>query len=711
MSKMIVQTTILAVTLAGNYLANAADTPALSFTTEQVSLGREEYRTSCANCHGPTLGGGPVAPPLDSASFRMRWRLKTAGELTTYMRTKMPPDNPGGLPETTYINMLAYILNGNGTKPGTKPLPADLAQLPAASLGSMWRLSAVPSSHEAEGVAAWRPDHIDAISQQVQKQRKERMLALTPVTEAMLKDPPPGSWLAFRGAFDAHGFSPLSQIKRDNVAKLQVAWSWALAAGHNQIEPLVHEGIMFVASNGTVQALDAATGDLMWQYSGQGSSGDVRRNIAISGDRIFLPDGGRIIALDMHTGTLVWEHNVIAPEDQVRFGAGPLAAKGKIIVPVTGCSAPYPGGCYVVAFDAGTGEEAWRFNVIARPGQPGGNSWNGLPVDHRFGGSVWVTPTYDPDLDLIYFGTAQTYAVGGLLTGASGKPGASDALYTDSTIALRPETGQLAWYYQHLKRDVWDLDWVFERILATLKIDGKPRRVVIGSGKLGIFDVLDATSGAYLLSYDVGMQNLVSAIDPKSGDKTIAPGFEPKPNVKQYLCPSSMGFRNWLSGAFDAGAGVVYIPLADSCMQYEWTPNEEVGARDIQISPSIRQDSDGNFGRVQAFNLLQKKRLWEVRRRPFPSSAILATAGGLLFEGSRDRFFRASDNRTGEVLWKMRLDGAPSAFPITYSVNGIQYVAVTTGGGNPFDAVLGSMTPEIATGKGGTTLWVFRLPP
>jgi alcohol dehydrogenase (cytochrome c) len=360
--------------------------------------------------------------------------------------------------------------------------------------------------------------------------------------------------------------------------------------------------------------------------------------------------------------------------------------------------------------DAATGREAWRFNVIARPTQPGGDSWNGLPLDHRFGGSVWITPTYDPDLDLIYFGTAQTYSVGGLLTGASDKPGSSDALYTDSTIALRPQTGQLVWHYQHLKRDVWDLDWVFERTLATLKIEGKPRRVVIGSGKIGIFDVLDAATGAYLFSYDVGMQNLVSAIDPNTGDKTIAPQFKPEPNVKQYLCPSSMGSRNWLSSALGPN-GIVYIPLADTCMEYEWTPNPKVGALDIRISPSIRKDSDGNFSRVQAFDLLQRKKLWEVRRRPFPSSAILATAGGLVFEGSRDRFFRASDDRSGKVLWTMRLDGAPSAFPVTYSVNGTQYVAVTAGGGNAFDAVLAGITPEIATGKGGTTLWVFRLPP
>jgi alcohol dehydrogenase (cytochrome c) len=708
MSK-IARVIVLALALGTGNLARAVDS-GLSFTADQLSAGRAQYAGACANCHGTTLGGGPGAPPLNGTSFRAHWRLKSAENLVSYMRAKMPPDNPGALADTAYVDLLAVVLNANGVKVGAKPLTSDPALLAKLTLHSVWPMPTVSSTHEEDEIAAWRPDRIDTISQQVQQQRKERMLALRPVTDDMLKNPPVGSWLAFRGGQDAHGYSPLKQINATNVAHLTTAWSWALAAGHNEIEPLVHDGIMFVASNGTVQALDAATGDLMWRYVGEGGSSDVKRNIAISGDRIFLPDGGDVVALDMHTGALVWKQRVIAPEDQIRFGAGPLVAKGKIILPVTGCSAPYPGGCYVVALDAETGDEAWRFNIIARPGQPGGDSWNGLPLDQRFGGSVWITPTYDPNLDLIYFGTAQTYWAGGLLNGASEKPGANDALYTDSTIALHPETGELAWHYQHMKRDVWDLDWVFERTLATSTIDGKARRVVIASGKIGIFDVLDAATGAYLQSYDVGMQNLISAIDSKTGEKTIAPQFKPQPNVKQYMCPSSMGFRNWLSSALDPSA-VVYIPLADTCMDYVWNPNNKIGAMDMMISPSIRKDSDGNFGRLQAFDVVQRKKLWEVRRRPFPSSAILATAGGLVFEGSRDRFFRASDSRTGQMLWEMRLDNAPSAFPISYSVKDTQYVAVTTGGGNAFDAMLASMSPEITTGKGGTTLWVFRLPP
>jgi alcohol dehydrogenase (cytochrome c) len=708
-----IEQAILAVIVAMGSIGYAADTPVASFTAQQADRGRAEFENTCSNCHGPTMGGGPGGPALNSAAFRARWRLQTADALATYIRMNMPPDNPGSLTGAASADLLAYILSGNGAAAGTRTLPTDHAQLAAITVGSVWPAPEVPATRDEEGVASFQPDRTDSVTQRVLNQRSERMRALQPVTEAMLKNPPTGSWLAFRGGYDAHGFSPLAQIHRGNVAKLKMAWSWALAPGRNQIEPLIYNGIMFVASNGKVQALDAATGDLMWQYSGRGSAGggDTRRNIAILGDRIFLPDGGRAVALDMHSGAVVWERTVFAPGDQVRFGAGPLAVKDKIILPVTGCGAPYPGGCYVVALDAKTGLEAWRFYVIARPGQPGGNSWNGLAVDHRFGGSVWITPTYDPDLDLIYFGTAQTYSVGGLLNGTSNQPGASDALYTDSTIALHPQTGKLAWYYQHLKRDIWDLDWSFERSLATLTIDGKPRRVVIGSGKIGIFDVLDAASGTYLRSYDVGLQNLVSAIDPKTGEKTIAPQFAPQPNVDQYVCPSSMGYRNWLSAAFDADRGIVFIPLAESCMSYQWTPTHELGARDIQILPSLPRDSDGNLGRLQAFDLVKGKKIWEVRRRPFPSSALLATAGGLIFDGSRDRFFRASDDRTGKVLWEARLDGAPSAFPVTYSVNGVQYVAVTTGGGNAFDAVLGSLTPEIATGKGGTTLWVFSLGP
>jgi alcohol dehydrogenase (cytochrome c) len=416
-----------------------------------------------------------------------------------------------------------------------------------------------------------------------------------------------------------------------------------------------------------------------------------------------------MVALDMRSGAVVWEHTVASAADPIGFSGGPLIAKGKIIQGMSGCVAPYPGGCYVLALDPETGAEAWRFNTIARPGQPGGDSWNGAPVDQRYGGSVWNAGSYDPALDLLFIGTGQTYKAATLLQNGSGGPGSADALYTDSTLALRPETGELVWYFQHMGQDVWDLDWAFERTLATLTIDGAPRRTLTTAGKLGIFDTLDAATGRYLFSVDVGLQTLVEAIDPLTGAKKVGAAFKPVPDADQTICPSAYGGRDWPATAFNPTSGILFVPLNEACMPYRWFPG---GSLDIYGLPMPRPGGDGMIGRVQAIDLAAHKTLWTMRRRAPQSSAILATAGGIVFEGSHDRWFRASDDRTGRTLWQIRLNGAPSAFPITYSVDGVQYVAVSAGAGSHdfLESRMGTLTPEIATPSSGTTLWVFRLP-
>jgi alcohol dehydrogenase (cytochrome c) len=522
----------------------------------------------------------------------------------------------------------------------------------------------------------------------------------------MLRSPPPGEWLNWRNTYDAHGFSRLDQVNRGNVKGLQLAWSWQLASGPNEITPLVHDGVLFVASRDRVQAIDAASGDLLWQFVRPGASGIVR-NIAIYGDLVYFATGVEVLAIDIHDGHLVWQKQIAQPSDGVYVTSGPLAAKGKIFEGMSSCHMPYPGGCFIVALDALTGQEAWRFHTIARPGQPGGDSWNGAPTDERFGASVWTAGSYDPDLNLLFFGTGQTYRTALLLQGGTGRPGSTDALYTNTTLALRPETGEMVWYYQHVARDVWDLDWAYERTLATIMVDGKPRRTVTTAGKLSIFDTLDAATGRYLFSKDMGLQNLISAIDPKTGIKTISPKFKPEPNVEKTVCPSALGGRNWPSTAYNPQSGVLFVPLNEDCMGFLWTPGPTF---DIRPYPIARPDSDGMIGRVEAVDLATGKTLWVRRERASHASSILATAGGVIFEGSRDRWFRASDDRTGDVLWKMRLDGSVSSSPITYSVGGVQYVAVTSGGGGPLDGLMAGLTPEVQTPATGTTLWVFRLP-
>jgi alcohol dehydrogenase (cytochrome c) len=244
-----------------------------------------------------------------------------------------------------------------------------------------------------------------------------------------------------------------------------------------------------------VQAIDAATGDLLWHYARQlpeGSRPGVKRNLSIYGGALLVPTSdSHIVALDIKTGRVIWDR-AIGDFKQNRVSGGPLVAKGKIMQGVTGSS---PGGNYIIALDAATGDEAWRFYTIARPGEPGGDSWNGLPLDKRNGASVWTAGSYDPALNLAYFGIAQTYDTGPLLHPVNQPGVTNDGLYTDSTVALNPDTGKLVWHFQHMQNDQWDLDWAFERQLIKLPINGTTRTVAVTAGKEAIYDAVDAATG------------------------------------------------------------------------------------------------------------------------------------------------------------------------------------------------------------------------
>jgi alcohol dehydrogenase (cytochrome c) len=552
------------------------------------------------------------------------------------------------------------------------------------------------------------------------KSRQDTLDKLTPLTDAAMRAPAKGDWLMWRRTYNGQGFSPLAQIDRQNAARLTSAWTWSLAQSPNEITPVVHDGVLFVASGGRIEALDGATGAVLWRYvrpriSTSTAAGHTLRSIALYENMVIAgtPDG-HDIALDMKTGKVVWDHEVIPASDRgPRLDAGPLVAHGKVIQGVSSCN-NIKGGCWIVGLDARTGAEIWKFNTIARPGQPGGDSWNGHPVDERFGGSVWNAGSYDPDLNLVYIGVAQTYDAGTLLEPNGPKGQNADGLYMDSTLALDPDTGKLVWHYQHFNRDVWDYDWAFERVLIDLPVNGRERKMSVTAGKIAIFDAIDRTNGQYLFSHDMGVQNLVKSIDPKTGRKIIDPQFEPVSGKTVSLCPHSGGAKNWLATSYDASTHVLYVPLVESCQNFTYTARSPdkvaAGGSDLGYVVKARPDSDGNFGRVDAVDLTTGKLLWSRRGRPPQSSSLLATAGGLVFEGARDREFRALDSRTGKALWSYGLDAVPSSTPITYTAHGQQYVAVVAGGGNPHDLTWREMTPEITDPAEGVTLYVFKLP-
>jgi alcohol dehydrogenase (cytochrome c) len=537
---------------------------------------------------------------------------------------------------------------------------------------------------------------------------------ITPVTDALLVHVPDGDWLTWRRGYDATGYSPLKAITRDNVRHLRSAWAWSLPNGPNEATPLVHDGVLFVHAYGDkVQALDATTGDLLWQYSRQlprDEQPSVKRAIAIYGDRLYVPTSDvHIVALDVKSGQVVWDQAVGDRKGGFGLTGGPLVARGKVMVGTIGRAA---GGNVIVALDAATGKEAWRFHVIARPGEPGGNSWNGLPLDKRNGASVWIPGSYDAELNLAFFGPAQTYDTAPLRN-LSGQPGVTnDALYTDSTVALDPNTGRLVWYFQHQNNDQWDFDWSFERQLIKLPLFGQNRTMVVTGGKQAIFDTLDAANGLYASSVDLGLQNLVTSIDPKTGAKTVDPKLVPGDGETKFICPHTGGARSWLPTSYDPSTKLIYIPLVESCGELAPVAAGERAnlMTGVRWTLRPRPDSDGKYGRLQAIDIETKRVAWITRQRAPQTTGVLATAGGLIFAGALDRVFSAYDSATGALLWKTRLNDVPNSSPITYMVNGRQYIALTVGNGGAQATTFPPLVPEIRNPPDrGAAIWVFEL--
>ncbi|HEX4024365.1 MAG TPA: PQQ-binding-like beta-propeller repeat protein [Steroidobacteraceae bacterium] len=706
---------------------NFFDSGPVSFTADQAARGQVAYNTNCGSCHGGHLDDGQFAPAVKGAAFKTQWSNQSSAALFSLIRTTMPPTAPGNLSNQTYADIEAYLLAANGAAPGSSELAA--APAPSSSQGLDLARQGPPRAGQP------RPRGFtlgnDAIYQAALAQRQSVLGGLTDVTDAMLRHPPDSDWLVWRRTYDNIGFSPLKQINKRDIRDLRAAWSLSLPVSANEGTPLEHDGVLFVESGNTIDALDGTNGDVLWQYvralpEGLQNGQTARmKNMAIYRNMLYAPTpDGHIVALDVKSGKVIWDQEVITAAQGMHAGevdgnayhmsGGPLVAHGKVIVGVS-LGVYNRGGDYVVGLDAQTGQEIWRFHTIEQA-PPGEDSWNGAPVDQRFGSGVWESGSYDPDLNLVYLGTGNTYDVDTLLQPHTQPGKSNDGLYTESTLALNPDTGKLAWYYQHMNRDVWDLDWVFEQSLITLPIDGKPTKLVVTGGKIAIFDALRRGDGHYEFSRDLGIQNLVSSIDPKTGRKIIRPDAEPVANRSALVCPTGMGARSWPATSFDPGSAILYVPLLRNlCSNTRWVPRApaavaEGGAGGGGGGFALKPGADGNFGGIEALDLKSGKVLWNHLQRSPIASSMLATAGGVVFSGSRDRYFRALDASSGKMLWQTRLNASPSSSPITYSVAGRQYVAVITGGGGPLDAFSGFLIPELHTPTGGITLWVFELP-
>jgi alcohol dehydrogenase (cytochrome c) len=676
---------------------------ALSFTTAQADAGETLYQSTCAQCHGANLDDGGLGAPLRGPQFMQKYGGKQAAELFEVTQTTMPVGNPGTLAPQEYARLVAFILRENSIVPGETELPADYARLERTMIPA-GGFSFMAFSPYTPKPTVDLPDSLDEFN---------------PVDDEAITDPPAGDWLTWRRSYDAHGFSPLDQVDTQNVDDLRLAWSWTMPTGSNENVPIVRDGTMFVYGYGDiVQALDAATGDLIWEHRHRlenGASPFHKRALALHGDRIFIGTSDtHVVAIDARTGESVWETEIGDFRQNETINGGPLVAKGRVMVGTTATGVGGKrGGPQIVGLDEATGRVAWRIGTIPKPGEPGGNSWNGVPWEERTGASIWTAGSYDPGTGLAYFGTGNTYDTGPLLVPDDDPATTSDALYTNSTLAIEPVTGKLVWAHQHFPNDQWDLDWAFERQLVDLTIDGRERRVALTSGKIGIYEGVDADTGEFLFAIDLGLQNIVSEIDTRTGAKTINRDVLPGDGRVHLVCPHGAGAKNFLPGSYDRSRQVLYVPLNEACMDVFPVPGGGNGALSSGVNWGIRPrpDSDGKFGRLQAIDLTTGENVWVTRQRAPQTSGVLATAGGLVFAASLDRYFRAYDARDGSMLWETRLNDVSSSSPISFSVDGRQYVAIATGQGGFHASSFLPLVPELTSPQNrGAAIWVFALP-
>lgn len=537
----------------------------------------------------------------------------------------------------------------------------------------------------------------------------------SPVTDQILQNPKDSDWLNWRRTYNNQGFSNLDQINRETVSDLRLAWHQPVTSGNNMPTPLVHDGVMFLYSAGdVVLALDATNGRLLWRYSHNGDDTTSHKfGIALHENKVLVPTSDlHMVALDAQSGAVVWDHAIDVGENTgYQLRSAPTIAKGQVI---QGMAASFvPGGGFIIAIDLKTGKETWRFNTLARPDEPGGNTWNNMPLEERQGGSVWNTGAYDPELDLVFYGASPTYNTGPLLYPLGIDGVSNNALYTNTTLALRPATGELVWYYQHVANDQFDLDWIFERTIVELEVGGELKKVVVTAGKPGLFDALDAETGEYIFSVDPGLQNVFSSVDPSTGEKIANPNVFPDAEEIRTVCPFYQGGRNWHASSINNNTGFLFVPMFEVCMDTRLDGTGTLLSSGLGTETIPVPENDGNYGRLQAIDLKNRKLAWQYRQEVVPASASLATAGGLVILGYLDHGFKAFDQKTGNVLWETKLDAIPAAFPITYSVDEKQYIAVVAGQLNIHTGIwLGLMnkfTGFVPESPGAASLWVFAL--
>ncbi|HTC87701.1 MAG TPA: PQQ-dependent dehydrogenase, methanol/ethanol family [Bryobacteraceae bacterium] len=526
-------------------------------------------------------------------------------------------------------------------------------------------------------------------------------------------------WPHYGGTEFSWRYSALDQINKQNVKALTPAWLFQTGdyAENLQATPIVQDGVMYlITARAHVFALDAATGREIWNYKYPEGPRSVpgfvgNRGVDVGDGKVFFgTKDNYVVALDQKTGRQVWRVNVDdVHQCSCNISAAPLVVKDKVIVGGTNGDGAHRG--YITAFSTKTGRLAWRWYVIPGPGEKGHETWKG--DSWKFGGgSPWLTGSYDPSLNLVYWGTgnaaADFYDADRMVVGADKSKDAN--LYTASVVALDPDTGKLRWHHQEVHDDVWDYDSAYEVLLMDREIRGQMRQVLVHMNKSGMTSVLDRATGELLRVFSVpDLQTWITGI---TEDGKLVGRNEPPLGKATWICPSAAGAKSWNSMAYSPRTGLLYVPVNELCSNVTPNNNAPVEGQNYMNGdfPVILPPGRSTYSHVDAWDPVTAKRLWTVPYKYVLLASMLATAGDLVFTGNPEGEFFALDAKNGDKLWSYQTGAGNRGGSVAYSVNGRQYIATTTGW---HSSVVGGAVQALFPDQDwrlGSTLVVFALP-
>ena len=628
---------------------------------QNQSAGQALFNERCASCHGATAEG------------------RSAPDLT----------NPRWHTDHTDEQIDAIIRDG---VPNTA-MPAFGTSIDAAGRGTLVRLLRDLSAKAIQPAtnASAPPVHVPP-----------DRLRLAPST--------PGNWLMYAGDYGQTRYTSLSAINRSTVRNLVPVWSFQTGVPDGLTStPLAIDGVIYLTTAWDhAFAIDARTGAELWHYQRQlpptnalsFCCGPSNRGVSIWNDLVYMTTlDAHLVALEARSGRVRWDVELAKLGDHVNFKQPPLVVGNRLFVGSAGGDEGARG--FIDAYDAATGRQLWRFYTVPGPGEPGHETW---PADESWrtgGGAPWMNGSYDPDLNLIFWGVGQPYPV------YDGDPRPGDNLYTNSVVALDPETGALKWHYQYTPHELWDYDGVTENVPVEITYQGQARQVLIHADRNGFFYVIDRTDGRFLFAKPFVKTTWATGFTPE-GRPLVNPGTIPTYEGVE-VCPGAAGGKQWTGMAYSPLTKLAYLGAIENCATY-FNYGARAKAQGLPPGPSGFRYLPGQAsGKVLAIDPATGEIKWSVKTRSPMSASMLATGGGLVFTGDAEGNLIAYDDRTGALVWSYQTGSGIRSGPIAFTLDGVEYVAVASGLGGAVGGYTGPGAPWLRNYRGGGTLFVFRL--